>query len=385
MIFGCNGNFLKCLEIEENHGFEALFGDMPRTIRGKIDAMRRKCTLLLVLLLLLPSPAVAQDKGPNYSWTFAISLENDWFFAHTDRYYTNGLRLTWISPELTDLRELSWVPNWSYPFIKRLPSANEPAPSQAISLSVGQNMYTPEDKEQTNTIQDDRPYAGFTYVAAGFHSKSSRHLDSLEFALGIVGPHSYAGDVQTKVHELIDSPIPNGWDNQLEDEAILNIFYGHKWKPLRSEVGSGLGYDVIPHAGGALGNALTSVGAGVQVRFGWNLPNDFGIYHIHPGYNIKTELNKQGSHLPTGHRAFGIHLFSSLDGYAVARNIFLDGNTFRESYHVDKKPLVAEFMVGLGMTFSRFKVNFANVAQTKEFQGQREHQKFGSITFSFSF
>jgi hypothetical protein len=250
---------------------------------------------------------------------------------------------------------------------------------------VGQNIYTPEDKEQSDIIQDDRPYGGFTYIMAGFHSKNSRHLDSLEFALGIVGPHSYAEDVQTEVHELIDSPVPNGWDNQLEDEPILNIFYVHKWKPIRSVSGSGLGYDVIPHADAALGNALTSVGAGVQVRFGWKLPNDFGMYHIHPSYDARIELYKQDAHLPAGNTGFGIHLFSSLDGYAVARNIFLDGNTFIESHHVDKKPFIAEFMVGLSMTVDGFKLSFANVAQTEEFQGQREHQKFGSLTFSFSF
>jgi lipid A 3-O-deacylase len=37
---------------------------------------------------------------------------------------------------------------------------------------------------------------------------------------------------------------------------------------------------------------------------------------------------------------FGWCLFASFEGRAVARNIFLDGNTFTDSHSIDKKTFV---------------------------------------------
>jgi len=42
---------------------------------------------------------------------------------------------------------------------------------------------------------------------------------------------------------------------------------------------------------------------------------------------------------------FGWYVFLGTQGRAVGHNIFLDGNSVRESASVEKKPLVADFMV----------------------------------------
>jgi hypothetical protein len=110
------------------------------------------------------------------------------------------------------------------------------------------------------------------YYAIGFHSKSSRQMDSLEFLLGIVGPHSYAEETQKKVHELCNNDILNGWDNQLKDEPVLGVFYDRKWKLRQSKISSGFSHDLIPHMGVGFGNALIYAHAGAGLRFGWNLP-----------------------------------------------------------------------------------------------------------------
>jgi len=44
-----------------------------------------------------------------------------------------------------------------------------------------------------------------------------------------------------------------------------------------------------------------------------------------------------------GSTQLGFYVFTSLNGMAVAWDIFLNGNTFTESHSVDKKPLAAEF------------------------------------------
>jgi lipid A 3-O-deacylase len=152
-------------------------------------------TLLTLVGLLLPAPALAQAKKAKDTHTFSFYLEND-VFADTDREYTSGVRLTLISPDLTGYRKNPKLPEWSYPVIEKLPFVNEPGFQHAVSFSIGQNIYTPEDLERSDLIQDDRPYAGITYLAIGFHSKNSHRMDSLELDLGIVGPHSYAEQCQ---------------------------------------------------------------------------------------------------------------------------------------------------------------------------------------------
>jgi lipid A 3-O-deacylase len=212
----------------------------------------------------------------------------------------------------------------------------EPEVWRSVSFSIGQNMYTPWDKERSDLIRDDRPYAGVTCAAAGLHAKNSHCMDSLELALGIIGPHSYAGEVQEEVHKLIGSTVPRGRDNQLKDEPI--------------------GYYVLPFTRGALGNTITCGSTELQIRFGWNLPNDFGISRIHPGLDSKASSDGRDLQLFMGSMQFGFYVFAS-----------------------------AEFTSGLSMTVGRINLSFANVYQTEEFQGQRHNQNSGSITFSFSF
>jgi len=47
----------------------------------------------------------------------------------------------------------------------------------------------------------------------------------------------------------------------------------------------------------------------------------------------------------------GGYVFAGVEGRAVARDIFLDGNTFQKSPSVDKEPLVGELAVGAALLF----------------------------------
>ena len=346
--------------------------------------MKIKAIFVFGLSLLLPLICMAQGKGAEDFSTFSLCLEND-AFAKTDCNYTNGIKLSWTSPYLAGYLKNPRLPKWSYSLIDRLPFVNEPGFQRAISISFGQNIYTPEDLERNDLIQDDRPYAGITYFAIGFHSRSSFRMDTLEFDLGIVGRHSYAQDCQEVVHERIDSSEPKGWHNQLKDEPVINIFYGRKWKLVRSGFGSGFGYDLIPCVGCSLGNAYIMANAGAQVRFGWNLPDDFGTFLIRPGSDSNAPLDKREPRFLSGYHRLGIHLFAAADGCAVLRNILLDGNTFRDSHSVDKEPFVANFAVGAGFIIYGFKITCAHVYRTKEFKTQKDVQKFGAITISYTF
>ena len=79
-------------------------------------------------------------------------------------------------------------------------------------------------------------------------------------------------------------------------------------------------------------------------------------------------------------------MFGAVDGRAVARDIFLDGNTFKDSPSVDKEPFVADLSYGIGLIAGRFQLTFQQVRRTKEFKTQPyTHNDFGSVTFSYAF
>jgi hypothetical protein len=340
----------------------------------------------IFVLFLLPQLSSAGDEEARKADTMTLYLENDLFgFDNNDRYYTHGTKLSWISRDLSSYRDILSIPSWMNRIIERLPFINDPERLHTVSLSLGQNIYTPEDKERSDLIRDDRPYAGITYLGFGLHSKNRHQMDTFEFDVGIVGRHSYAEDCQKMIHDRIGAVDPKGWSHQLHDEPILNVYFERKWRLMQFGTPGGLGYDVIPHVGIAAGNAYTGINAGGQVRFGWHIPNDFGTYLIRPGSDSSAPVDDTDPRFFRFFRRFGVHCFVAVDGGAVARNIFLDGNTFRDSHSVDKEPFVINCIGGIGMIVHRFKITYSYVYQTKEFETQKDEQQFGAISVSFTF
>ena len=70
---------------------------------------------------------------------------------------------------------------------------------------------------------------------------------------------------------------------------------------------------------------------------------------------------------------------------AVARNIFLDGNTFRGGPSVDKKNLVGSLQVGAAVTYGQARISYTQVYMTKEYDTQKHASEFGTITLSYRF
>jgi lipid A 3-O-deacylase len=315
--------------------------------------------------------------------TFSFYFEND-IVARTDQAYTNGVKLTWVSPDLTSYAESENLPEWSLPLIEKIPFIHEPDLQRNIALSIGQNMYTPEDTARYDLVEDDRPYAGWTYFGIAFHNKNDRRLDSLEIQFGIIGPQSYADRTQRLVHEIKGVEISNGWDNQLKNEPGLAIIAERKYRVLRMEARNGLGSDTITHLGGAVGNVSIYANAGVETRLGLNVPVDFGTSLIRPAGDTSAPAGIGDPRSP-GSLPYGIYLFGSVDGRAVIRDIFLDGNTFTDSHSVDRKNFVADISAGISVIFYQYKLSYAQVMRTKEFRGQEKEHWFGSVSLSFSY
>ncbi len=342
-------------------------------------------TLAVVFLFMLVFPALSEAEslpGENLH-TFSLYVEND-YFGGSDGEYSSGLKLTWSSAIQDQYPEKAWPHRWLYPLIQYFPFEKYSDRKKNITFAFGQNIYTPEDIESEEVVEDERPYAGITYFSLGFHSQLDREMDTIEMSLGLVGPSSYAEECQKAVHRIFDDIQPKGWDNQLSNEPVFEIVYEHKKKIVQSGIGSGFGNDLILNTGGGLGNALIYYNLGLSYRIGWNMPNDFGMFPIRPVSSFNGSFDDKDPRFSQTSK-FGAQLFASVEGRAVLHNIFLDGNTFADSHSVNKKPVVGDLMTGLNISYGRAQLSFAYVYRSKEYETQSKAQKFGSINFSVSY
>ena len=346
----------------------------------------RRITILVVvtcLTLLFCSFSAAQTDQAEKHHTFFLYFEND-SFGGTDRHYTNAFRLTWLSPDLTEYDEDTRLPRWGLPLIRKIPLINRPGFQRNVGLSVGQNIYTPEDISRRVLSKTTVLMRGGAISPLPFTSKTWLSWMSSKFTAGIVGPSSLAEETQRIVHRWLENEDPKGWDNQLRNELGLIISWQRNWRLFSAGMGRGIGFDFIPHIGGVVGNVAIFANIGGEIRIGYNLPFDFGTSFIRSGSGIEAPVDKNDPRLRR-HKNFGFHLFADVEGRAVARNIFLDGNTWKESHSVHRKPLVADMAAGLAIVYKRLKLSYAHVYRTKEFDGQIRGEVFGSIALAITF
>ena len=335
----------------------------------------------------------------------SFQLEND-LFAGTDSQYTNGVKLTWVSPNLANDFNDPLLPSWIRCSTERVRHVLEwflppSATARNIVVTLGQAMYTPNDRDLTTLDPKDRPYAGWAYLGFGYNVRRdppsqrpdaadvSPVLDTVEIDIGIVGPHSYARQTQDFVHRVRGFPRFEGWNNQLKDEFGFQIVREQKFRPPSWPPQSAWQAQVIPHYGFSLGNIATHVNAGAEVRAGWRLPDDFGTSLIRPGGDNAAPRTVAPRGLVYYQHSF--HLFVSVDGRAVANNIFLDGNTFAHSHAVKKRVFVGDIAYGWAYTWPPLgvvpsgKLAYAHYVQSREFEGEQRNHGFGSVTLSMEF
>ncbi len=310
---------------------------------------------------------------PEQVGIFSFVLENDLFYD-TDRRYTNGVRLTYLTPK-------GGEPAWLRDAFLALPMFNATSDIR-VEYGLGQNMYTASDKLQADPPANDRPYAGWLYGSVGVIASTdkgngSRVLDQLQVSLGVVGPAALAHETQDFIHGIIESPKAQGWDTQLKNEPALQLTYQRSWQSAPFTLPAGFALDATPHAGAALGNVFTFANAGAMLRFGQNLPVDYGSARVQPS------LPGSGYFQPV--ETFGWYLFAGLDGRAVARNIFLDGNSFADSRSVDRRIVVGDVAFGIAVIVQDVRFAYTHVLRTREYETQDEADQFGVFSVSFRF
>lgn len=375
------------------------------------SVQQRLAAAWLALAALAAAPAAAAPDGDEDCAGvrdigfrgFTARLEND-LFRNTDRNYTNGVSLTAISSDIPgqiDRRCLPAPVRLHAELIERFApefwhDGGDQLRAQNVTVKVGQSMYTPGDPRRTDLITDDRPYAGLLYAGLAWNRRrlnpddNIEQLDTREVTLGVIGPLSLARQAQDLVHDLRGFDKFQGWSNQIGNEPALMLARELKFRDYRGTgtVLPGFSADTIRSYGLRLGNIETSASAGIEGRLGWNLPNDFGTYPIRPGAENRPPA-PLGGQAGSAARRPGVHLFAVLETKLVAHDFSLDGNLFRDSHSVTRRPLVGQAAIGVSVQgpVAGHGVRFAvmSVVRSREFEEQGPSHAFGSIALSMDF
>ncbi len=332
------------------------------------------CILILLFLACAASPSHGEEApaDPRIAY-WSVQAENDLWGSGADRHYTHGTMFSLVPA--------GEAPDWLKRIGDYVPFFR-PGYDRGVEISIGQNIYTPDDIEDPNLIADDRPYAGWLYLSftlLGILEETAdyRVSNAFDLTVGVVGESSMADEVQTRWHKIIDTRTPEGWDHQLHDEAGLNLTYTRVWERFLRLGQPWIELSAAPHVVGALGNIYTYLGSGAMLRLGHNLRSDIGPPAISPGF--------PGTAYFRSNQTFSAYLFAGVEGRAVARDIFLDGNTFEDSHSVDRKPLVGDFQIGAALRYRRVRLSFTNVFRSKEFDGQEEASEYGAVNLTVLF
>ena len=312
------------------------------------------------LILQGATPFFARDAAKQLDF-MSITHEND-ALAGTDKLYTAGTEISFV-----------YKP-WMKPDNDRILYRN--------TATLGQLVFTPQDIKQSDPIENDRPYAGWSYLSVARDAVGASRLDSWKFTFGLVGPDSYASDIQRSVHQFLGSASPNGWKHQLKNEVGINLHRSRSRSVFRAQLSNDKSIEVIEKGSLALGNVDTSVSKGIRLNFGKNAWGSHSIGRVGGRPHLQPTLSRYSNYpdVPQPKRFYWV---LGVNASYVFHNLFLDGNTRKPSQSVKKERIVYEAETGLVYAKSNFQVSALYIHRSKEFVKQNSSHGFASISLSF--
>ena len=314
----------------------------------------------------------------------AIWTENEAWDIRPESFsnYSNGLQVT-LSPTTPHESCANDCDGQTFrrfvDFINVLEAKNESTNSEIwLRYGMAHQFFTPDDITIPTLQPDDRPYAGYLSASLDIVNETlinhtdgddTRYRNSVGLRIGIVGPSSFGEDLQKLWHKVCSCKDPQGWDLQLRNELGFIYTLSHDRQFLRNNLSEQWSYDVIGSAQAAIGNIYSGFELGAIVRLGYELKTGWAAKTM---ADIGYDDNGDDSN-------FGYFLFAGLTGRYVARDIFIDGNTWRDSHSVSRTPFVSDQMLGLGMHWKRLELRLTVTRRSDQYRTQAGTTRFGSL------
>ncbi len=296
----------------------------------------------------LPASANAQQ----LSRTLGVSADNDFFNfwipprQRSDDNYSHGMRLAWNPSAVPKLERTV------------LCSSGDAC---GWKLEIGQEMYTPT-VDTPVPLPGQRPYAGWLYGRIAVGSGNDRTFRNIGITAGVTGPASLAETVQESFHKQFGFRRPLGWKYQLATEPAFAITAGQSWRIAPKDAAHFV--DFVPVGSVSLGTLRTSASAAGRILVGTNLE--------HPWMAARSRSR------------LALQLFLGGKIEAVAHDLFLDGNTFERSIHVDAKWNRSEWERGFRIGIGRVTMEYGVTTQSREYTTGPPGHTYSSLGLSWA-
>lgn len=283
---------------------------------------------------------------------FRFYYDND-FFTKTDYYYSQGVTLEYVHPELK-----------KNPVTKLLLKAKNSDTHYGISFNLF--GYTPTSITKSEILYGDRPYASamsVKFFAAGSDSIRQQRIAS-SLSIGILGPAAQGEQIQTGIHRWLKNRLPQGWQHQIKNDIIINYQLNYEKKIFQAG-----NYFLLNAAAEArLGTVHDRLSSGINFMAG----------HFNNPYGIGDKRNK-----------VAYYFFGQSRINIIGFDATMQGGLFNKKspYTIptgDIKRFTWQTDAGVIVNFRKLFISYTQSYLTKEFRTGRYH-RWGGISFGFSF
>jgi hypothetical protein len=291
--------------------------------------------------------------------TLTVRVDNDAFnfwtmpWKRPDGEYTSGVHIAYEGGGA--------APVWARLFwTSRTACVRDARQCQTSRAELGQDIYTPLSNSPTAKPDSNaRPNAGWLYLSQTARALSSSRSDEITLTLGVTGPPSLARVTQQLIHSA--APEFNrrtDWSREIGFEPGAMLRYEQQRRLAADRV-----FDIVPRFVATAGNVNVSAETGVRARLGWHLR--------HPWLPEKT--------------ATEIAIVGGGSARAIARDLFLDGNTFRPSARVGHLPYVGSAEGGFQIRHDNFTLAYRTVTSSRAYEGGPRWHPWSSMVAGLTF
>jgi hypothetical protein len=285
--------------------------------------------------------------------------DNDLFIStFKDRYYTNGLFLTYRHLRTHNNSELE---------------------KKIMTWQIGHLMFTPHKSTVEDITEHDRPFAAYLYASAGINNVyKNQQMLQFEMQLGVLGPAALGENLQNFIHDIYGFDRPAGWKHQIKNALGINLNASYI---KRLAIDEDERNDVSFVSTLRVGTVFTDVATGIHGRLGFNT-----LQKISNSIAFNTNLNNEHT---SGVRGIESMLYyKAMLGYthydATIQGSFLNTSS-PVTYQIN--PVRFNFELGLLFTIQKMNVGYSYHFYSNKLKNLRypDGNSFGKIRINYTF